>query len=66
MVEYVEFERASEQNEWDVVDWMEFNGVPTLEDLHRAEQAGTEFARQVKQFAKGAAPCDAASSEGST
>ncbi|GAB4329016.1 MAG: FprA family A-type flavoprotein [Promethearchaeota archaeon] len=47
-----EFEERSKDNEWEVLDWLEFNGAPTSEDQRRAEDAGARFAREVKEFTK--------------
>ncbi|MHA1731439.1 MAG: FprA family A-type flavoprotein [Promethearchaeota archaeon] len=48
------FEERSKDNEWDVKDWIEFNGAPTAEEIKKAEEIGAEFARDVKAFVKGA------------
>ncbi len=48
-----DFEERSKDNEWDVMEWLEFNGAPKAEDVKKAEEKGAEFARIVKQFAQG-------------
>ncbi|MFX1252494.1 MAG: FprA family A-type flavoprotein [Promethearchaeota archaeon] len=44
-----EFEKIIEELNWEQIDYFEFRGGPTKEDLEKAEQYGEEFAKKLKK-----------------
>lgn len=45
----MEFEKIIEPLKWNLVDSLEFTGIPTYEDLKKGEEFGAKFAEVVKQ-----------------